>query len=49
MAQSELSSAPGTDRRVRHEARYGLAAAAVSLGASAVLAGLLSVAARWLG
>ena len=26
MAQSELSSAPGADRRIRHEARDGLAA-----------------------
>ena len=49
MAQSELSSAPGADRRIRHEARDGLAAAAVSLGASAALAGLLYVAIRWLG
>ena len=49
MAQSELSSAPRMDRRIRHEARDGLAAAAVSLAASAVLAGLLYVAVRWLG
>ena len=49
MAQSELTSAPVADRRIRHEARDGLAAAAVSLGASALLAGLLYAAVRWLG
>jgi hypothetical protein len=49
MAQSELSSAPGAGRRVRHEARDGLAAAAVSLGASAALAGLIHLALWWLG
>ena len=49
MAQSQLKSAPGTDRRVRHEARDGLAAAAVSLGASVALTALLYVAVRWLG
>jgi hypothetical protein len=49
MAQSHLRSAPGKDRRLRHEARDGLAAAGLSLGASVVLTSLLYVAARWLG
>jgi len=49
MVQFELGSGPGTARRIRHEARDGLAAAAVSLGASVTLTALLYLAVRWLG
>ncbi len=49
MAQSEIEDAAGTDRRVRQVARDGLAAAAVSLGASLALMVTLWSALRWLG
>ncbi len=49
MAQSEIEDAPGTDRRIRHVARDGLSAAAVSLGASVTLTLALWLAVWWLG
>jgi hypothetical protein len=49
MAHSEIEDAPSTDRRVRHVARDGLSAAAVSLGGSVALTLALSLLLRWLG
>jgi len=49
MAHSEIEDAPSTDRRVRHVARDGLSAAAVSLGGSVALTLALWVLVRWLG
>ena len=49
MAHSEIEDAPSTDRRVRHVARDGLSAAAVSLGGSVALTLALWLVVRWLG
>jgi hypothetical protein len=49
MAQSEIDDAASTDRRVRHVARDGLSAAAVSLGGSVALTLTLWLVVRWLG
>jgi len=49
MAHSEIEDAPSTDWRVRHVARDGLSAAAVSLGGSVALTLALWVLVRWLG
>lgn len=49
MAHSEIEDAPSTDRRVRHVARDGLSAAAVSLGGSVALTFALYLLLRWLG
>ncbi|GAA1853142.1 hypothetical protein ACFFOM_16340 [Microlunatus capsulatus] len=49
MAHSEIEDAPSTDRRVRHVARDGLSAAAVSLGGSVALTLALYLLLRWLG
>ena len=49
MAQSKIEDAPGTDRRIRHVARDGASAAAVSLVASVLLTLTLGLVVRWLG
>lgn len=49
MAQSEVEDARSTGRRVRHVARDGLSAAAVSLGGSVALTLALWLLVRWLG
>ncbi len=49
MAQSEIEDAPGTDRRIRHVARDGVSAAALSLAASVLLTLTFGFAFRWLG
>lgn len=49
MAQSEIEDAEGADRRIRHVARDGMSAAAVSLVASVLLTLTLGLALRWLG
>ncbi|SDS08499.1 hypothetical protein SAMN04488543_1040 [Friedmanniella luteola] len=49
MAQSEIEDVPSTDRRVRHAARDGLSAAAVSLAGSVALTLALALVLRWVG
>lgn len=50
MSQSELESRPvAGHRRIRHDARDGLAAAALSLGASPRQVVVVRVAVWWLG
>jgi hypothetical protein len=49
MAQSEIEDARSTDRRIRHVARDGLSAAAVSLGGSVALTLALWLVLRWVG
>ncbi|GAA1437626.1 hypothetical protein GCM10009616_39750 [Microlunatus lacustris] len=49
MVQSEIEDARSTGRRVRHVARDGLAAAAVSLGGSVALTLALWLVVRWVG
>ena len=48
MSQSELDRRPDA-RRIRHDARDGLAAAAPSLAASVLVVVVLGLAVRWLG
>ena len=49
MAQSEIEDARSTDRRIRHVARDGLSAAAVSLGGSVAVTLALWLVLRWVG
>lgn len=49
MAQSQIEDVSGTDRRIRHVARDGVSAAAVSLGFSVLLTLAVGLALRWLG
>ena len=49
MAQSEIEDARSTGRRVRHVARDGLSAAAVSLGGSIAVTLALGLLLAWLG
>ena len=49
MAQSEIEDVPRRDRRVRHVARDGLSAAAVSLGGSVAVTFALWLVLRWVG
>ncbi len=49
MVQSEIEDSPCTDRRVRHVARDGLSAAAVSLGGSVAVTATLGLLVWWLG
>lgn len=49
MAQSQIEEASGTERRIRHVARDGVSAAAVSLGISVLLTLTLGIAVRWFG
>lgn len=50
MSQSELEGRADVGRRrIRHDARGALATAALSLGASLLVVGVLRVAVWWLG
>lgn len=49
MSQSELERRPDAGRRIRHDARDGVAAAALSLGASVAVVVIVRLAAWWLG